>query len=292
MWKQKSYKQEDRGALYLVPTPIGNLKDMTFRAIEVLKEADLIAAEDTRNTIKLCNHFEIQTSLVSYHEHNKETSGEKLIASILEGKKVALVSDAGLPAISDPGWELVAKCKEERIPVIALPGANAGITALIASGIMPQPFYFHGFLNRNKKDRKRELEGLRGKQETLIFYEAPHRIKQTLEDLLTTFGIRKATICRELTKVHEEYLHGTLEELVTLLQEEPLKGEICLIVEGSTEEISELEDLWWGSLSVVEHVNFYIEEKGLSSKEAIKQTAIDRSMPKRDVYQTFHVQET
>lgn len=291
MWKQKSYKHESEGILYLVPTPIGNLQDMTYRAVEVLKKADVIAAEDTRNTKKLCNHFDIQTPLTSYHEHNKEVSGEKLLALIKEGKKVALVSDAGLPAISDPGWELVAICTKESIPVISLPGANAAITALIASGIIPQPFYFHGFLHRSKKERREELEQLKVKKETLIFYEAPHRIKQTLEDIVNVLGNRNAALCRELTKIHEEYLRGTVDELLTYLQDEILKGEICLIIEGGDLEPSESE-LWWSPLSVVEHVTHYMKEKGMSSKDAIKQTAIDRSMAKREVYQAFHINET
>ncbi|MET3700046.1 16S rRNA (cytidine1402-2'-O)-methyltransferase [Bacillus oleivorans] len=288
MQKQKSFKQDWEGVLFLVPTPIGNLKDMTYRAVEILKEADMIAAEDTRNTRKLCNHFDIHTPLTSYHEHNKESSGEKLVAAMKEGKKVALVSDAGLPAISDPGWELVALCQKELIPVIALPGANAAITALIASGLKPQPFYFHGFLNRSKKERRTELEQLHNRAETLIFYEAPHRIKETLDDVLHVLGNRHAAICRELTKVHEEYIRGTVEELVNVVKDEPLKGEICLIIEGGESQKDEAV-LWWAPLSIEEHVSYYIEEKGLTSKEAIKQTATDRSMAKRDVYQAYHI---
>ncbi len=290
MWKQKSYNQKDnQGILFLVPTPIGNLKDMTYRAVETLKEADLIAAEDTRNTRKLCNHFDIHTPLTSYHEHNKASSGEKLLAALKEGKKIALVSDAGLPAISDPGWELVELCHKDCIPVIALPGANAAITALIASGIKPQPFYFHGFLNRSKKERRAELDELQYRPETLIFYEAPHRIKETLDDILLVLGNRQAAICRELSKLHEEYIRGTIDELVNVVKEEPLKGEICLIIEGGEPKDDESE-LWWAPLSIEEHVTYYIEEKGLTSKEAIKQTATDRSMAKRDVYQAFHIE--
>lgn len=289
MWKQKSFKgASEKGSLNLVATPIGNLMDMTYRAIEVLKEADLIAAEDTRNTRKLCTHFEIKTPLVSYHEHNKEESGEKLLQLLLEGKKIALVSDAGMPAISDPGYEIVRLCEEKGVPIIALPGANAALTALVASGLRPQPFYFYGFLHRNKKERRQELELMANRSETLLFYEAPHRIKQTLEDLLFVLGDRKASLCRELTKIHEEYIRGNLAEILEEVVGRPLKGEICLVIEGGT-QLLEQEDLWWTSYSVQDHVTFYMEEKGQTSKEAIRQTARDRSLPKREVYQLFHI---
>jgi 16S rRNA (cytidine1402-2'-O)-methyltransferase len=211
VWQQKSFENEaQKGILYLVPTPIGNLEDMSFRAVRILKEADLIAAEDTRNTKKLCNYFEIQTPVVSYHEHNKEASGEKLIHKIKDGMKIALVSDAGMPAISDPGYELVEAAISEKVTVVPLPGANAALPALIASGLICQPFYFFGFLNRSKREKKTELESLKKQTGTLVFYESPHRLKETLSSMYEILGNRKAAICRELTKKFEEFIRGTL----------------------------------------------------------------------------------
>jgi 16S rRNA (cytidine1402-2'-O)-methyltransferase len=290
MWQQKSFEnEENKGILYLVPTPIGNLEDMSFRAIRILKEADVIAAEDTRNTKKLCNYFEIDTPIVSYHEHNKETSGEKLIQKVQQGLKVALVSDAGMPAISDPGYELVTAAVSERVTVVPLPGANAAITSLIASGIVCQPFYFYGFLNRSKKDKRVELESLKRQSATIIFYESPHRLKETLSVIHEVLGNRKIAICRELTKKYEEFIRGSIEEVIQWAQTDEIRGEFCIIVEGSTEEPEE-ENNWWDSLSVEEHVNHYISVKGLPSKEAIKQTAKDRGINKREVYQAYHIQ--
>lgn len=290
MWQQKSFENEaTKGILYLIPTPIGNLEDMSFRAIRLLKEADLIAAEDTRNTKKLCNYFEIATPVVSYHEHNKETSGEKLIQKVKEGLKIALVSDAGMPAISDPGYELVVAAIEEKVPVVPLPGANAGLTSLIASGLPCQPFYFFGFLNRNKKEKRSELEGLKWQSATLIFYESPHRLKETLSIMLDVLGNRKIAICRELTKKYEEFIRGTIEEVIGWTSQDEIRGEFCLILEG-TDQQQEEGPSWWHDLTLAEHVNYYISEKEVSSKEAIKQTAKDRDMNKRDVYQAYHVE--
>jgi 16S rRNA (cytidine1402-2'-O)-methyltransferase len=290
MWQQKSFENEaTKGILYLIPTPIGNLEDMSFRAIRLLKEADLIAAEDTRNTKKLCNYFEIATPVVSYHEHNKETSGEKLIQKVKGGLKIALVSDAGMPAISDPGYELVAAAIEEKVPVVPLPGANAALTSLIASGLPCQPFYFFGFLNRNKKEKRTELEGLKWQSATLIFYESPHRLKETLSIMLDVLGNRKIAICRELTKKYEEFIRGTIEEVIGWTSQDEIRGEFCLILEG-TDQQQEEGPSWWHDLTLEEHVNYYISEKEVSSKEAIKQTAKDRDMNKRDVYQAYHVE--
>jgi 16S rRNA (cytidine1402-2'-O)-methyltransferase len=290
MWQQKSFENEaTKGILYLIPTPIGNLEDMSFRAIRLLKEADLIAAEDTRNTKKLCNYFEIATQVVSYHEHNKETSGEKLIQKVKGGLKIALVSDAGMPAISDPGYELVAAAIEEKVPVVPLPGANAALTSLIASGLPCQPFYFFGFLNRNKKEKRTELEGLKWQSATLIFYESPHRLKETLSIMLDVLGNRKIAICRELTKKYEEFIRGTIEEVIGWTSQDEIRGEFCLILEG-TDQQQEEGPSWWHDLTLEEHVNYYISEKEVSSKEAIKQTAKDRDMNKRDVYQAYHVE--
>ncbi|WP_066074713.1 16S rRNA (cytidine(1402)-2'-O)-methyltransferase [Neobacillus soli] len=290
MWQQKSFENEQhKGILYLVPTPIGNLEDMSFRAIRILKEADLIAAEDTRNTKKLCNYFEIGTPVVSYHEHNKETSGEKLIHKVKEGLKIALVSDAGMPTISDPGYELVTAAISEKVPVVPLPGANAALTSLIASGLSCQPFYFYGFLNRNKKDKRAELEGLKWLSATVIFYESPHRLKETLAAMKEVLGNRNVALCRELTKKYEEFIRGSLEEVIGWAQQDEIRGEFCIIVEG-TEEQKQEEASWWHHLSLEDHVNHYISEKNIASKEAIKQTAVDRGLGKREVYQAYHVE--
>ena len=284
---QKSF-QNEKGILYLVPTPIGNLEDITLRALRILKEADLIAAEDTRYTRKLLNHFEIHTGLISYHEHNKETSGKQIIGHLKEGKTIALVTDAGTPAISDPGYEIVQDAIKENIPVVALPGPNAALTALIASGLPPQPFYFYGFLSRKKKERDEELMKLKNISATLIFYEAPHRLLETVKALYSAFGNRKVVLGRELTKKFEEYIRSDLESIVKWIETEEIRGEFSIIVEGAKVDSKLEEDHWWLSLSVLEHVNRYVEE-GLSPKEAIKQTAKDRGMNKRDVYQIYHI---
>jgi 16S rRNA (cytidine1402-2'-O)-methyltransferase len=291
VWQQKSFENEEhKGILYLVPTPIGNLEDMSFRAVRILKEADLIAAEDTRNTKRLCNYFEIQTPVVSYHEHNKESSGEKLIHKIKEGMKIALVSDAGMPAISDPGYELVLAAINEKVTVVPLPGANAALPALIASGLICQPFYFYGFLNRSKKEKKTELESLKKQTGTLVFYESPHRLKETLMSMYDVLGNRKIAICRELTKKFEEFIRGTLEEIIEWANQDEIRGEFCLIVEGADENKLKQEEMnWWETLSIEEHVNHYISVKQIPSKEAIKQTAMDRGISKREVYQVYHI---
>jgi 16S rRNA (cytidine1402-2'-O)-methyltransferase len=292
MWQQKSFENEEqKGILYLVPTPIGNLEDMSFRAIRILKEADLIAAEDTRNTRKLCNYFEIGTPVVSYHEHNKESSGEKLIHKVKEGLKIALVSDAGMPAISDPGYELVKDAISENVTVVPLPGANAALTSLIASGLPCQPFYFYGFLDRNKKEKRRELEGLRRQAATMIFYESPHRLKETLALMVEILGDRRISLCREITKKFEEFIRGNLEEAVAWANQGEIRGEFCLIVEGAVEDQTEEEPNWWDQLTIEDHVNHYIKLKNIASKEAIKQTAKDRGLNKREVYQAYHIEE-
>ncbi|WP_307258225.1 16S rRNA (cytidine(1402)-2'-O)-methyltransferase [Oikeobacillus pervagus] len=291
MHHQKSFVQDEfNGAVYLVPTPIGNLEDMTFRAVRVLKEVQVIAAEDTRNTKKLCHYFEISTPIISYHEHNKEASGRNIIERLKKGEKVALVSDAGMPAISDPGYELVLQAIEEEIPVIPLPGANAALTALIASGIQTQPFLFFGFLDRQKKAKKQQLLLLKKYKDTVILYESPHRLKETLECALDVLGNRKIVLCRELTKKFEEFLRGNIQEALEWAKNEKILGEFCLIIEGSREEFEEGDaSAWWSDFTIVDHVNFYIQEKQLHSKEAIKQTAKDRGLPKREVYQEYHV---
>ncbi len=288
LWQQKSFK-EMVGSLYLIPTPIGNLEDMSFRAVRILKEADLIAAEDTRNTKKLCNYFEITTPIVSYHEHNKETSGQKLMQAIQEGKIVALVSDAGMPTIADPGYELVVSAVKEKLPVIPLPGANAALTALIASGLPTHPFFFYGFLNRQKKEKKKELLSLKEIQGTILLYESPHRLKETLLFIHEVLGNRNISLCRELTKIYEEFIRGTVTEVIEWAEKDEIRGEFCIVIEKG--EWQEPETKWWTELSVVEHVEQYISKEGYTTKEAIKQTAVDREMQKREVYQQYHIKE-
>jgi 16S rRNA (cytidine1402-2'-O)-methyltransferase len=290
MWQQKSFENEnEKGILYLVPTPIGNLEDISFRALRILKEADIIAAEDTRNTKKLCNYFEISTLVVSYHEHNKEASGHKLIQKLKEGSKIALVSDAGMPTISDPGYDLVVMAIKEELAVVPLPGANAALTSLIASGLPAQPFYFYGFLNRQKKEKKKELEQLKQQAATIILYESPHRLKETLSLILEILGDRRIVLCRELTKKYEEFIRGTVTEAVSWTNEGQVRGEFCIILEGGLVETLE-EQQWWEDLSVEEHVNHYISASQMPSKEAIKQAAKDRGISKRDIYHEYHVE--
>ncbi|GIN58063.1 16S rRNA (cytidine(1402)-2'-O)-methyltransferase [Lederbergia ruris] len=291
MQTQKSFSKEmNNGILYLVPTPIGNLEDMTFRAIRILKEVDLIAAEDTRNTKRLCHYYEISTGLVSYHEHNKEASGKELIKKLHAGQNLALVSDAGTPCISDPGYELVEQAIQAKIPVVPLPGANAAVTALIASGIKPQPFYFYGFLPRGKKEKRAELEILGKQQAAIIFYEAPHRLKETLKYMKEAFGNRQIVLCRELTKKFEEFLRGSVDEAIEWAEKQEVRGEFCLIIEPGEKQEEEVEEQWWSAMDMKSHVQYYIDEKNHSSKEAIKQTAKDRQLPKREVYQAYHVE--
>lgn len=289
MKQQKSFKKMDVGKLYLVPTPIGNLEDMTFRSIKMLKEADLIASEDTRNTQKLLNHFEIGTKQISLHEHNVKERVPELINYLLEGKVIAQVSDAGMPSISDPGHELVLKAIENDIDVISLPGASAGITALIATGIAPQPFLFYGFLPRKTNEQKQSLEKIKELESALIFYESPHRIVKTLKVMSEVFGgSRKAVLCRELTKLFEEYTRGTIEELISFFEETPIKGECCLIIEGFDGQVmlSEVEE----GLSIREHVLQVIEQNKVTSKVAIKEVAKIRGIKKQDVYKEYHLE--
>ena len=278
------------GILYLVATPIGNLEDMTFRAIRILQEADMIAAEDTRNTKKLCNHFDIQTPLFSYHEHNLLTGGDKIMQALIEGKNVALVSDAGMPCISDPGADIAKRAITDGFPVVPVPGANAALSALIASGLPSQPFTFYGFLSRKKKERKDELEALKTKRETLLFYEAPHRLKETLKDMEEIIGSeREIVLARELTKKFEEFLRGSVGEALTWAQEQEVRGEFCIVLRGFEGE-EESPNLWWSDLSLTNHVEQVMEMKGVSSKEAIKEVAAVRGLSKRDVYQEYHIE--
>jgi 16S rRNA (cytidine1402-2'-O)-methyltransferase len=287
---QKSYQsQENNGSLYLVATPIGNLEDMTFRAIRTLKEADWIAAEDTRQTRKLLTHYEIPTRMVSYHEHNKHNSGVELIRLLLTGQSVALVSDAGMPAISDPGFELVQMAIENGVAVIPIPGANAALSALIVSGLPTDRFTFAGFLPRDKKQLQLALKRLASNEETLIFYESPHRVSKTLAMMDEVWGNREIVLARELTKRYEEIVRGPIASVRLFIEEHPPLGEYCLVVSGFVQTQAQLdaEKAWWLVLTVKQHMEHY-EKQGLDAKEAIKKTAIDRGVPKREVYNQIH----
>lgn len=281
MNRQKSF-ENDQSTLYLVATPIGNLEEITYRAIRILNEVDCIAAEDTRNTIKILNHFDISTKLISHHEHNIKQSIPKLINLLLEGNDIALVSDAGYPAISDPGYELVSEAIQHDINVVPISGCNACLDALVVSGIAPQPFLFYGFLDHLDKKKKKELELLKKYQETIVFYESPHRIKKTLKLMLDILGNRRIALCRELTKKHEEIIRGTIDEILEIVDE--LKGEMVIVLEGS--QIKE-EDEQNFETSIQEDVNLYIE-KGMSAKDAIKEVAKQRNLNKNIVYKEYH----
>ena len=274
------------GTLYLCATPIGNLEDMTFRVIRILKEVDLIAAEDTRNSIKLLNHFEIRTPMTSFHEYNKIEKGRKLVEKLQEGKDVALITDAGTPGISDPGEELVRMCKEAGIAVTSLPGACACITALTLSGMSTRRFAFEAFLPQDKKERRRILDEVCTETRTMIFYEAPHRLVKTLRELENTLGShRRITVCRELTKKYETVYSDSLGGAVRYYEEVPPKGECVLVLEGkSQEEVEEEQKKGWMPLSVEEHLQIYLNQ-GMDKKEAMKRTAKDRGVSKRDIYQ-------
>lgn len=280
MNRQKSF-ENDNATLYLVATPIGNLNEMTFRSVEILKSINYIAAEDTRNTIKLLNHFDISTKLISHHEHNLISSIPKIIDLLKDGNNIALVSDAGYPAISDPGYELVQEVISNGFNVVPISGANACLNALVVSGICPQPFLFYGFLSHQDKKKKKELEKLKNYEETIVFYEAPHRIKKTLVLMKDIFGNRNICLARELTKKHEEINRGTIEEIIDVV--DTMKGEMVIVVEGCTnvEEIVTFEQ------SIEEHVNEYIQT-GMSTKDAIKEVSRQRNISKNIVYQEYH----
>lgn len=275
------------GTLYLCATPIGNLGDVSARLLDTLKSVDMIACEDTRRTLQLLNHFDIHKPLTSYHEHNKMEKGEYLTSLLEEGKNIALVSDAGSPAISDPGEDLVKLCIEKKISVTSVPGPVAFITALILSGLPTARFSFEGFLSVNKRHRKEHLDSLKNDRHTLIFYEAPHKLKNTLSDMLSAFGgERKIAIARELTKLHEEVFRTTISDAVAYYEENAPRGEYVLVIEGASENADEGE-LWWESLSIEEHIEKYISD-GIDKKEAIKLCATDRNLPKREVYNIYH----
>ena len=280
MIRQKSFENH-KPTLYLIPTPIGNLSEFPERAIQVLKEVDHIAAEDTRNTIKLLNHFDIHTPMISHHEHNINIAIPKIIDMLKAGENVALVSDAGYPAISDPGAELVKAVIEENFNVVPISGCNAALDALVVSGITPQPFVFYGFLAHDDKTKKKELEANKNITMTTIYYEAPHRIKKTLTLMLQILGDRSIALCRELTKKHEEIIRGHISEILEIVDE--LKGEMVIVVEGATE----LEEEVVFEQSITEHVDEYIA-KGMSTKDAIKEVAKIRNLGKNEVYAEYH----
>lgn len=277
----------EKGVLYLCATPIGNLDDITYRAVEVLRSVDLIACEDTRHTLKLLNKLEISKKLVSYHEHNKASKGPSLIEDLISGKNIALVTDAGTPAISDPGEDLVKLCIDNDIKVISLPGAVAGINALVISGLSTRRFAFEGFLPVSKSERDEALSQICEDEHTLIFYEAPHRLKRTLKDLFDKLGNRKIAIIKELTKIHETVVRTCLQDAVNLYDEDVPKGEFVLVVEGFdkiAKEHSEHEIAM--SVPVKEHVDKLISE-GYTKKDAIKKAAEERGIPKREVYNEY-----
>lgn len=272
------------GTLYLCATPIGNLEDMTFRAVRVLKEADLIAAEDTRNSRKLLNHFDIRTPVTSYHEYNKFDKGQKLVEKLLEGKNIALITDAGTPGISDPGEELVRMCHEAGISVTAVPGPAACVTALTLSGLPTRRFAFEAFLPAEKKEREEILETLSREQRTIVLYEAPHRLVKTLQLLAELLGERQVAVCRELTKKHETIYRGLLPEAADYYENNAPKGECVIVIEGlSRETVRQEEKEKWAEISIEEHMEYYLS-RGMDRKTAMKNAAKDRGVQKRDIY--------
>lgn len=272
------------GKVFLVPTPIGNLKDMTLRGLEVLRSVDIIAAEDTRQTLKLLNHFEIKKTLISYHKHNEQAKSEEILKYVEEGKSIAIVTDAGTPGISDPGAVIALKCIENNIKFEVLPGATAITTALVYSGLDTTKFQFRGFISRETKERKKLFEEIREAKESLIFYESPHRLLSTLSLLCEELGNRRIAVCRELTKLHEEIKRGTIQETIDFFSEKGIKGEFVLVVEGKQqEEIDNENRKKWESLTIEEHILLFMDE-GLSKKEAVKKVAKDRELERNVVY--------
>lgn len=286
MQQVSSFQNQDSGTLYLVPTPIGNLDDMTFRAVKVLTGADLIAAEDTRHTQQLLNHFDIHTPEISFHEHNTEQRIPELIGKLKAGLTIVQCSDAGMPSISDPGKELVAAAVKEGIPVVPLPGANAGLTALIASGLVPQPFYFYGFLERKHQQQVQELEQLRNRSETMIFYEAPHRLKKTLKVMAEVFGDdRQAVLARELTKRYEEFSRGSLAGLTAFYDEHQPRGEYVVLIAGNPHPDEYVQNDEAGT--PIEQIDQKISE-GLSTNAAIKLVAKKNKLNRQELYKQYH----
>jgi 16S rRNA (cytidine1402-2'-O)-methyltransferase len=285
---QKSYQTDnEKGILYVVPTPIGNLEDITIRALRILEEADAVLAEDTRNTGKLLHHFELKQKMISYHEHNKMARQDQILEMLSNGENLALVSDAGMPGISDPGFEVVQAAIQRDLPVVVLPGANAALSALVGSGLPTDHFYFYGFLPRKKKDRDLALQLLQSLDTTFILYESPHRIKETIKLLRESLGDRQVAIARELTKRYEEYIRGRLPEIEEWIADNSIKGECCIVVEGIKDNP---QTKWWTDLTIKEHVEKEMKLEGYSSKEAIKAVAKERNIPKREVYNAYHIE--
>ena len=275
------------GTLYLCATPIGNLQDMTPRVVETLRAVDVIAAEDTRNSIKLLNHFDIHTPMTSYHEYNKAGKGHKLVERLKAGEDIALITDAGTPGISDPGEDLVRLCREEGIPVTAVPGAAACITALTISGLPTRRFAFEAFLPADKKERQAVLKEMENETRTMVVYEAPHRLVRTLKNLKDVLGNRRIRICRELTKKHEDVFAATIEEAAAYYEQQEPRGECVIVIEGkSREELAAGERARWEEMSVAEHMKYYMD-RGMEKKEAMKQVARDRGVGKREIYQAL-----
>ncbi len=272
------------GKLYLIPTPIGNLKDITLRALDTLKTVDLIACEDTRQSLKLLNHFGIKKTLISYHKHNENGKSEDIIKRLLDGQNIAVISDAGTPGISDPGAVIAKRCIEEGIEFEVYPGATAITTALVYSGLDTDKFIFIGFLSRENKERKETMNSLMDRQETIILYEAPHRIQSTLNFIREVLGNRRIAVCKELTKLHETILRGTVEECIEYYEENAPRGEYVIVISGkSKEEIIEEKKLQWEELTIEEHILKYINE-GKDKKEAVKLVAKERGLHKSEVY--------
>jgi 16S rRNA (cytidine1402-2'-O)-methyltransferase len=272
------------GILYLVSTPIGNLEDMTYRAVRILSEVDLIAAEDTRNSIKLLNHFEIKTPMTSYHEFNKYDKAKVLVDKLAAGTNIAVITDAGTPGISDPGEELVKQAMEAGIQVTSVPGACACVTALTISGLPTRRFAFEAFLPQDKKEKEQIFQELKGETRTIIIYEAPHRLKKTLGELYEVLGNRRITLCRELTKKHETIEPMTMEAAIAFYEENAPRGEYVMVIEGlDIEEVKAEKRASFEAMTIEEHVNMYIEQ-GMTKKDAMKQAAVDRGVSKRDIY--------
>lgn len=272
------------GILYLVATPIGNLEDMTYRAVRIFNEVDLVAAEDTRQTLKLLNHFDIKKSLISYHEHNKKEMGEKLLSMLLEGKNIALATDAGTPGISDPGEDLVRLASENNVEIYLIPGATASIYGLVVSGLNTERFIFEGFLPRDNKEKKERLEEIREEERTMIFYEAPHRLIKTLESFKDALGDRKIALCRELTKRHEEVQRIRLSEAIEIYNSREPRGEYVIVIEGKSRQEKQAENMErLESITIEEHIRMYVDS-GMTKKEAVKAVAKERNLPKSEVY--------
>ena len=281
MIRQKSF-QNGNATLYMVATPIGNLADITYRAVDTLKSVDYIFCEDTRVSKILLSHYNINKPLDSYHEYNKEEKGNKILELLEKGYNVAQISDAGMPIISDPGYSVAKTAMEKGYNVVIIPGVSASLSALVVSGLNPHPFLFYGFLSNKAQARKNELELLKDKKETIIFYETPHRIEEFLKDALSILGDRKMALCRELTKKFEEIIRGNISEVIEILPE--VKCEMVVVIEGKNKELT------YDNLSVIEHVNLYIKE-GYSNMEAIKKVAKDRNVKKQEIYDIYHGKE-